>query len=46
MIETVNSEYDKDHGRWHDEKSIYDVSNEESTSSYCTYKENNVLVII
>ena len=45
MIQTIDSEYDKNHTKWH-EKSIYDTNDEESTSSYCTYKENKVLVII
>ena len=46
MIETLNTEYDKNYARWHDDKSIYDTNYEESTSSSCTYKENKVLVII
>ena len=46
MIEILDSEDDKNHARCHDNKSIYDVNYEESTSFSCPHKGNEILIII
>jgi len=35
MIETVDSEFIAKHAKWSNDKSIYDASDEKSTSSSC-----------
>jgi len=45
MFWIIGSEYAKNHAKWYDDKSIYNIKDEESTSSFCTYIENQILLI-
>jgi len=40
MMKTLDSELGIKHAKWDDDKLIYDVNDEESTSFFCTWNKN------